>query len=156
MLKKYRHNMLTDDQVRWIVKQRIEGRMKNEDIALVQGISVRRVQQIYAVYRKAGSVPVLKKAGRSKVDITEGERKVIIEAYGQFKSCASYLEHIIMYRYGLKVNRMKINAVLKQEGLAVSEPGKHGRKKWIRYKRDHSDHSNSLWHVDWHEIKDPR
>jgi len=63
MLKKYRHNMLTDDQVRWIVKQRIEGRMKNEDIAMVQGISVRRVQQIYAVYRKAGSVPVLKLEG---------------------------------------------------------------------------------------------
>lgn len=33
--------------------------MKNEDIAVVQGISVRRVQQIYVVYRKAGGVPVL-------------------------------------------------------------------------------------------------
>jgi len=58
-----------------------------------------------------------------------------------------------MYRYGLKVNHIKINAVVKQEGLAVSEPGRHGRRKWIRYERDHS---NSLWHVDWHEIKDPR
>jgi len=96
--------MLTDDQVRWIVKQRIEGVVKNEDMAVVQGISVRRVQQIYAMYRKAGSVQVLKKAGRHKLDITEGEREVIIEAYGQFKLCASYLEHIIMYMYGLKVN----------------------------------------------------
>jgi len=89
--------MLTDDQVRWIVKRKIEGMVKNEDIAVVQGISV-RLQQIYAIYRKAGSVPVLKKAGRHELDITEGERKVIIEAYGQFKLCASYLEHIIMYR----------------------------------------------------------
>jgi len=48
---------------------------------------------------------------------------------------------------------MKINSVLKQEGLAMNEPKKWRRKKWIRYEREHS---NSLWHVDWHEIKDPR
>ena len=35
----------------------------------------------------------------------------------------------------------------------MSEPKKWHRKKWIRYEREHS---NSLWHVDWHEIKDPR
>ncbi|MFP3171365.1 MAG: hypothetical protein RXQ98_09160, partial [Sulfolobaceae archaeon] len=48
---------------------------------------------------------------------------------------------------------MKINSVLKQEGLAMSEPKKWHRKKWIRYEREYS---NSLWRVDWHEIKDPR
>jgi len=48
---------------------------------------------------------------------------------------------------------MKINSVLKQEGLAMNEPKKWRRKKWIRYEREHS---NSLWHVDWHEIKDPK
>jgi len=42
---------------------------------------------------------------------------------------------------------MKINSVLKQEGLAMSEPKKWHRKKWIRYERE-----CSLWHVDWYEI----
>jgi len=65
---------------------------------------------------------VLKKAGRHKASVTE---EVIIEAYGQFKSCASCLEHIIKQKYGLKINHMKINYVLKQEGLAMNEP-----KKW--------------------------
>ena len=32
------------------------------------------------------------------------------------------------------------------------EPKNWHRKKLIRYERKHS---NSLWHVDWHEIKDP-
>jgi len=32
----------------------------------------------------------------------------------------------------------------------MSEPKKWHRKKWMR------ENSNSLWHVDWHEIKDPR
>jgi putative transposase len=35
----------------------------------------------------------------------------------------------------------------------VSEPRRWHRRKWIRYERDQS---NSLWHVDWHLIKDPR
>ena len=30
---------------------------------------------------------------------------------------------------------MKINYVLKQRGLAMSEPKKWHRKKWIRYER---------------------
>jgi hypothetical protein len=34
------------------------------------------------------------------------------------------LEQIIKQKYGLKINRMKINYVLKQEGLAMSH-------KWI-------------------------
>ena len=35
----------------------------------------------------------------------------------------------------------------------MSEPKKCHKKKWISYERECS---NSLWHVDWHEIKDPR
>jgi len=40
MLKKYKHSVLTDDQIKWIVKQKIEGKLKNEEIAAVQEISV--------------------------------------------------------------------------------------------------------------------
>jgi len=71
-------------------------------------------------------LPVLKKARRHKASVTE---EVIIEAYGQFKSCASYLEQIIKQKYGLKINRMKINSLLKQEGLAMNEPKKWHKKK---------------------------
>ena len=71
MLKKYKHSVLTDDQIKWIVKQKIEGKLKNEEIAAVQGISVRRVQQIYSLYKKNGSLPILKKAGRHKASVPE-------------------------------------------------------------------------------------
>jgi putative transposase len=37
--------------------------------------------------------------------------------------------------------------------LALTEERKHVRKKWIRYEREFS---NSLWHVDWHCIKEQR
>jgi len=35
----------------------------------------------------------------------------------------------------------------------MNEPHKQRRRKWIRYEREHS---NSLWHTDWHKIKDDR
>jgi len=53
----------------------------------------------------------------------------------------------------LRINHIKINSLLKQNELAMSEPKKWQRKKLIKYEREYS---NSLWHVDWHEIKDPR
>jgi hypothetical protein len=46
-----------------------------------------------------------------------------------------------------------MQGVLREAGLAVSEPRRWHRRKWIRYERGRS---NSLWHVDWHGIKDPR
>ena len=151
IMRRYRHNVLSEEQIKWIIKQK--GKMKNRDIAEIQGISVRRVQQIYSMYMKRGQVPQLKKAGRHKTGITENEKKVIIDAYNQTKSCACYLEHFIMNKYGLKVNHMKIQSVLKQEGLSMENSKPYRKRKWVRYEREHS---NSLWHVDWHEIKDPR
>jgi len=67
MLKKYKHSVLTDDQIKWIVKQKIEGKLKNEEIVAVQGISVMIVEQIYSLYKKNESLPVLKKARRHKL-----------------------------------------------------------------------------------------
>src|SRR3990172_3035163 len=43
--------------------------------------------------------------------------------------------------------------ILRELGLASYEPRKQRRRKWIRYEREHS---NPLWHTDWHKIKDER
>ena len=144
--------MLEQRQIEWIIKSRSEGK-KNLDIANVQGISVRRVQQLYSAYRKSGSIPVLRKPGRPRApEITERERSVIRDAYERFRMCACYLEQVLL-SYGVRISRRRIHEVLKEEEFAVSEPKKQRRRKWIRYEREHS---NSLWHTDWHEIKDPR
>ena len=75
-------------------------------------------------------------AGRAGKGIAEGERETVIEVHRRYGIGASYIRRI-----------------LREGGLAVSEPRRWHRRKWIRYERDHS---NSLWHVDWHGIKDPR
>jgi putative transposase len=145
--------MLDQSQIDWIVKARQEGRT-NADIARIQGISARRVRQLYALYRKTGATPTLKKPGRPKgPDITMEERAIIKLAFAKFRVCACYLEKVILAEYGVKINHNRIHKVLREEGLALDEPHKKRRRKWIRYEREHS---NSLWHTDWHKIKDPR
>jgi len=151
--KKYGHGVLDQGQVEWIIKAKSDGKLCNQDIANSQGISVRRVQQLYSLYGKTGVTPQIGKPGRPNGPaITDEERKAILEEYERFKMCACYLENALASR-GFKISHMRIHSVLKEEGLAVSEPHKHRTRKWVRYEREHS---NSLWHTDWHEIKDPR
>jgi putative transposase len=85
-------------------------------------------------------------------DITPEERAVVREAYQKYRLCACYLEKALRAR-GIRINHKRIHRIMREEGLAMNEPHKQKRRKWIRYEREHS---NSLWHTDWHEIKDER
>jgi len=144
--------VLDQAQVEWIIKAK-ERCMKNADIARIQEISTRRVRQLYSQYRKSSIVPRLKEPGRPKApDVTENERAIIKDAYERFRLCACYLEQALS-AHGIRINHNRIHKVLREEGLAMNESHKQKRRKWIRYEREHS---NSLWHTDWHQIKDPR
>jgi putative transposase len=146
--------VLDQAQIEWIIRAKEEGKLTNEAIARAQTISVSRVQQLYRGWKKTGTIPTLKKAGRPGLpDITEQERALVKQAFDRFRMCACYLEPVIFFHYGVRINHKRIHKVLREEGLALSEPRKWKRKKWIRYERDHS---NSLWHTDWHKIKDQR
>jgi len=146
--------VLDQSAIEWIIKAKSEGRMTNEAIARAQSVSISRVQQLHREYTKSGAIPVLKKAGRPRApDISEQERTIVRQAYEKFRMCACYLEPVILFHHGIKINHKRIHRILREEGLAMTEPRKWKRKKWIRYERDHS---NSLWHADWHKIKDKR
>jgi putative transposase len=143
---------LDDDKIVWIIKSKCQARVTNRDIADAVSISISRVQQLYRLYKRSGSVPKLKKAGRRKKDITEEERVVVRKLYGVYKANACYLEKILL-AHGYSINHNRVHRILVQEGLALTEERKRVRKKWVRYEREYS---NSLWHVDWHRIKDDR
>jgi putative transposase len=150
---KYGHGVLDHSQIEWIVKAKIEGKKKNEEIADAMEVSVRRVQQLYSCYKKTGTVPTLKAGGRPRApDITPEERTIVREAYQRYRLCACYLEKVLLAG-GTRINHKRIHQIMLEEGLAMNEPHKRKRRKWIRYEREHS---NSLWHTDWHEIDDPR
>jgi putative transposase len=150
---RYGRGVLDQSQIEWILKAKTDGARKNRDIADAMGVSVRRVQQLYSRYIKTGTIPTLKPGGRPRAPaITQEERTIVREAYQKYRLCACYLEKALLAS-GVKINHRRIHSIMREEGLAVSEPRKQKRRKWIRYEREHS---NSLWHTDWHEIDDER
>ncbi len=84
-----------------------------------------------------------------RVHISDGQRRIVLAAY-RYMVNALYLK-MIDDDYGVHINHNRIHQVLKMNGLAVPSSKKWIRRKWVRYEREHS---NSLWHTDWHEIKD--
>ena len=53
--------------------------------------------------------------------------------------------HNISYR--------RVYCIMREAGLVKASAAKSRRCKWVRYERRYS---NAMWHVDWHEMKDPR
>ena len=43
--------------------------------------------------------------------------------------------------------------IMSENGLVAHSKAKSRKRKWVRFERRYS---NALWHVDWHEMKDPR
>jgi len=70
--------MLSEDQVEWIVNVKLEGKLTNREIASVQGISTRRVQQLYSEYKSTGVIHVNKKAGKHKRPVPKSVRNKIV------------------------------------------------------------------------------
>lgn len=144
---------LDSDKICYLIRAR-DGGERCEDIALQLGVTRRRVEQILAQHRKCGCAPVLGKPGRKSDPITEEESSIVLEAYARYRTNALYLEQKIEDDYdGLHINHNRIHKVLLMNQLAGKSRKKWVKRKWVRYEREHS---NSLWHTDWHEIKDPR
>ena len=57
---------LSNEQIEWIIKAKVNGKFTNKEIADVQGISISRVQQLYREYKSTGVIHVQKRAGRHK------------------------------------------------------------------------------------------
>ncbi|MDG6953552.1 MAG: hypothetical protein JRN33_01030 [Nitrososphaerota archaeon] len=55
--------------------------------------------------------------------------------------------------HGVHINHDRVHRVLKMGGLVTPSRQRGIRRKWVRYDMEYS---NSLWHVDWHEVKDLR
>ena len=111
------------------------------------------MEQLWALYASTGQTPSLKRSGRRSVPVSDEERRVVLAAYDRYKVNAVYLEGMIEADYGVHIDYDRIHQVLKTGGFVTPSRKRWIRRKWVRYEREYS---NSLWHVDWHEIKDPR
>jgi putative transposase len=144
---------LNERKIRWIIQQKLGGRGTGE-LALIQRVSRRRVEQLWQAYRRTGIIPALKKAGRPrKVTISLQDATLILETYDNLKVNALTLETVLKHNHGLNLPHNSIHAILKENGRALPQPSKQKRRKWVRYEREHS---MSLWHMDWKQLWDGR
>lgn len=139
---------LNGKKIRWIIAQKLKGE-STSTIAEIQGISPRRVQQIYKEYVKTGKPPEIgHNIGRPKKTLSSDDKKLIDQSYSDYKFGACYLEIIIRSKYHHKISHNRIHKYLLSMNLARQESKKKRRRKWCIYEREHS---MSAAHIDWHE-----
>jgi len=129
-------------------------RRKNEGWTTYQArkiakISIRRVNQIWAIYNQTGKLPELgKRVGRPVKPLYEWEIDMVKETYQKYRVSADTLERIIRRDYEEQIGHNRIHKILVLLGFAKQKKHKDKRKKdWIRYQRRHS---LTAVHIDWH------
>ena len=130
-------------------------RRKNEGWTTYQarkiaGISIRRVNQVWASYLATGKVPDMgRKNGRPVKPLEQWEIDMVKEAYTRYRVSADTLERLIRRDYGKRMGHNRIHKVLLNLGFAKRKDKQDIRKKgWIRYERRHS---LTAVHIDWHQ-----
>jgi len=139
---------LSERKIRWIVQEKLRGRGSGE-LALIQKVTFRRVEQLWQTYRGTGITPTLKKPGRPRNSRDLKEAAMILEAYNQHRLGAVNLERIINTKLGVHIPHNRIHEVLRMNGKATPQPNKQRRRTWVRYERTRS---MTLWHMDWKQL----
>ena len=114
-------------------------------------ISSRRVYQIYRYYVQTGSAPKHRKVERPKKEPTQKEIQMVIEAYVAYPQGAIRLTKQLHDDHR-QISYRSVKKIMKAKGL-LSPATMKKQRNWIRFERKHS---NAMWHVDWHLIKDSR
>jgi transposase InsO family protein len=139
---------LNGKKIRWIIAQKLIGE-STSTIAEIQGISARRIHQIYKEYVDTGQPPQIgNDLGRPTKPLSSDEKKLVDQTYSDYKFGACYLEILIESKYNLKISHNRIHNYLLSMNLAKESRKKKQRRKWCRYEREHS---MSAGHIDWHE-----
>jgi putative transposase len=139
---------LNDHKVRWLIQEKRKGRGSSE-LALIQKVTRRRVEQLWQAYRLTGTMPTLKTPGRPRRSIDLKEASMVLEAYREHRLGAVNLENILKTKLGVHVPHNRIHEVLRMNGKATSQLSKQRRRTWVRYERMHS---MSLWQMDWKQL----
>lgn len=144
---------LNQRRIKWLVRQVVREGKKPSEVASVYGISIRRVQQLVAFFRKEKSMPELSPLRRPRTFLAEEQKAAIDAAFADTK-LGPRLLYYELQRRKTPVPKNKLYEHLKAQGIVIPNPNKQKQRKRCRYERKHS---GSLVHIDWHRtsIKHP-
>ena len=140
---------ISEKTLRYIVSKRAP---KDPKVVSEQtGVSVSHIYKIRSCYRKTGKLPDRKNAGRPKEKRDPKTADAVLAAHNDGPS------GVVRLTKRMRLTKQKISyyetyRVLSDAGRIEKSGAKSRQRKWIRYERRYS---NAMWHVDWHEMKNP-
>ncbi|OIO80140.1 hypothetical protein AUJ84_04465 [Candidatus Pacearchaeota archaeon CG1_02_32_132] len=138
---------LNKKKIKWIVKEVERRELCVWTIAQIQKITK---QHAYRVAKKFKNCePEFRKPGRKPKEITDEERKIVIQTYKEIIASAVMIEQYLDEKR-VHIGHNRIHKILLEAKLAKEEDKKKHRRTWIRYERKHS---LSLGHTDWFDYK---
>ncbi len=135
---------LNQRKIKWIIREVDKRDMGVWTIAQAQDITKQHAYRVYKKYKNK-SEPKLLPCGRKPKEISDEEKRVIIETFKEYPVGACNMELILRER-GIFIPHNKIHRIMREEHLAKEDLKKQRRRKWVRYERKHS---LSLVHTDW-------
>lgn len=143
---------LTTKAIRYAMNQLEKGK-RTLVVAAELGVTPRHIRRLWAKFRDAGSVHVPLPPGRPALQPpSQDEVRLVPDAY-RLEKVGVLRTAISLRRTGHDTSYQRVCRIMKKSGLVVPSGAKPRKRKWVRYERKHS---NSMWHTDWHTMKDPR
>ena len=104
-----------------------------------------------AKFRITGTSHVPQQPGRPEQRPSVEEIQLVLDGYERAPQGVARVA--MNLRVNHDISYQKVYRIMKDNGLVISSTAKSRKRKWVRFERKHS---NSLWHTDWHSMKDPR
>ena len=143
---------LTAKTIRYAMNQLDKGRSASV-IASEIGVTSRHVRRLRAEFRETGSPHVPRAPSRPPLQPpSQEEVQLVLEAYGR-EPVGAIRTAMVLRQLGHDISYRRVYRIMKENGLVIPSAAKSRKRKWVRYERKHS---NSMWHADWHVMKDPR
>lgn len=139
---------LREDKLKWALKQKDK---KNNELASLYGIGLRRFLQLKAKYKKTGEIPKLNPQRRPKTFLKPEEIELLKKAIKESKLSGAISLRLYIQKYHSKLLPYgKIHNYLLCNNVSKEDPKKKKQRKYCRYERTHSF---SLGHMDYHVTK---
>lgn len=141
---------LTAKAIKYAMTQLEKGRSVSE-VAVEIGVTPRHVRRLLAKFRITGTSHVPQQPGRPEQRPSVEEIQLVLDEYERAPQGVTRVA--MNLRVNHDISYQKVYRIMKDNGLVISSTAKSRKRKWVRFERKHS---NSLWHTDWHSMKDPR
>ncbi len=152
--KNMQSKRLKEYQISYIIRQCEKGCSKLQT-SREMGISRQHVGRLWSRFHGANgdiSHVMPKKAGRPPREMRDDLIRAIIRLHAN-KPMGAMRTTRRLREEGITASYYVVYRIMKMENMIGRSVAKSRKRKWIRYERRYS---NAMWHVDWHDMKDPR